>query len=70
MTLALPVTDTRQLIPLRDAVGATANSSVSAFRRWCTKWRVAHFRQGLYLRSELADALVREEAARKRRAKK
>ena len=70
MTLQLPTGDTRTLLPLQSAVEATQTSSTSAFYRWATRYRVKPFRHGLYLRSELAAAMDREEAARKRRARK
>ena len=66
MTLSLPPSDMRQLLPLADAVTAVSCGSDSAFYRWAAKWRVRHFRQGLYRRSNLADAMERE-AGKKRK---
>ncbi len=70
MTLSLPEADTRQLLPVAAAIEATMTGSDSAFRRWCSRWRVTHYRHGKYLRSELAEAMAREAAARQRRGRK
>lgn len=70
MTLALPASDLRQLIPLADAITATMNGSDSGFYRWCARWGVESFRHGKYRKSDLADGMAREEAAKKRRARK
>lgn len=61
--------EVRTRLPLIDAITYVGARSDSAFRRWCRSNNVRPVRRGIYSRSQIDDAMAREErlAARIRR---
>ena len=59
----------RTRLPLIDAITYVGANSDSAFRRWCHNNNVRPVRRGIYSRSQIDDAMAREDrlAARMRR---